>query len=168
MRESTTGICIPDSIAQSVHSSAAATEEARKAQVAQKDAREARAFHALLGRFFPSIPATDREVVKGHAFLKGSGRVGRKGTVKGGDQGKVRLAVEAHIRHVHTDYERLLDGGLDRSDAREKVWADVKRITSAWATTEDGAVVKDQLGEGNIIVISDSASDDDNDSNADE
>lgn len=77
------------------------------------------------------MPAEEERAVLGHAFLKGSGRVGRSGKVKS-EEKKVELAVEAHIRHVHTQYEALLEGGMEREDAREKVWEEVKQVKKRW------------------------------------
>lgn len=69
-------------------------------------------------------------MILGHAFLKGSGRVGR--TSMKSDEQKAILAVEAHIRHLHTPYETLLDAGMPRKQAREAVWDTVQGIKSAW------------------------------------
>lgn len=66
-----------------------------------------------------------------HAFLKGSGRVGRISTRS--EQAKATLAAEAHIRHNHTSYDQLLDGGIDRESARETVWDLVQDIRDQWA-----------------------------------
>lgn len=70
------------------------------------------------------------EIVLNHAFLKGSGRVGR--TSMKTDERKAVLAVEAHIRHVHTPYEALLDAGMTRDQARDAVWHTVQTIKTAW------------------------------------
>lgn len=42
------------------------------------------------------------------------------------------LAVDAHIRHEHTEYERLLGDGVERAEARERVWGLVRRIRELW------------------------------------
>lgn len=76
------------------------------------------------------MPAASLETVVNHAFLKGSGRVGR--TSKRTDERKAELAVEAHIRHTHTPYEELLDAGMDREEARELVWDTVQQIKAEW------------------------------------
>lgn len=76
------------------------------------------------------MPAESLEVILDHAFLKGSGRVGRTSTKT--DERKVILAVEAHIRHTCTPYEQLLQTGMDRTKAREAVWGTVKAIKTAW------------------------------------
>lgn len=76
------------------------------------------------------MPVESLEVILDHAFLKGSGRVGRTSTKT--DERKAILAVEAHIRHMHTPYEELLQAGMDRAEAREAVWGTVKAIKTAW------------------------------------
>jgi len=48
------------------------------------------------------------------------------------DERKADLAVEAHIRHMHTPYEELINAGIDRREAREAVWETVKAIKMAW------------------------------------
>lgn len=54
------------------------------------------------------------------------------------------MAVEAHIRHEHTEYERLMeDKRVEREGARKKVWGDVKRIRNEWAGN-----IKDTPEEG--------------------
>ena len=108
------------------------TADSRKRKVEQKDARDRKNAQSLLEREFPKMPDVDVQAVLDHAFLKGSGRVGRSGTVKS-DEEKVRLAVEAHIRHVHTEYDKLIKDGMDRDDARDVVWDTVKKIKEGWA-----------------------------------
>ena len=76
------------------------------------------------------MPTASLETVLEHAFLKGSGRVGR--TAMKSDERKADLAVEAHIRHMHTPYEELLDAGMERREAREAVWGTVRAIKNAW------------------------------------
>lgn len=76
------------------------------------------------------MPVESLEMILAHAFLKGSGRVGR--TSMKSDEQKAILAVEAHIRHLHTPYESLLDTGMPRKQAREAVWDTVQGIKAAW------------------------------------
>lgn len=76
------------------------------------------------------MPVDSLEIILDHAFLKGSGRVGRTATKT--DERKAILAVEAHIRHTHTPYEELMDAGMERKKAREVVWETVQAIKTAW------------------------------------
>ncbi|MCJ1283173.1 hypothetical protein MMC26_002500 [Xylographa opegraphella] len=52
------------------------------------------------------MPINSAESILEHGFQKGSGRVGRTTTLD--EDRKVKLAVEAHIRHEFTPYEELL------------------------------------------------------------
>lgn len=76
------------------------------------------------------MPVESLEIILNHAFLKGSGRVGRTSTKT--DERKAILAVEAHIRHTHTSYEELMNAGMEREEARETVWETVQAIKTAW------------------------------------
>lgn len=80
------------------------------------------------------MPKETLKTVLEHAFLKGSGRVGRTAMIS--DERKTLLAVEAHIRHVHTPYEKLLEDGVSRKEAREQVWATIQAVESAWQGCE--------------------------------
>jgi hypothetical protein len=67
-----------------------------------------------------------------HACLKYSGRVGRTAAAKSLSQEAVDLAVAAHIRHVETQYDRLLQRHWDRRDAWAGVAKEVRRIQEHW------------------------------------
>jgi hypothetical protein len=45
------------------------------------------------------------------------------------------LATVAHVRHEHTDYERLLDEGYDRDSARFFVVDAVNEVLTRWRAT---------------------------------
>ena len=47
----------------------------------------------------------------------------------------VWLAAVAHIRHEHTDYERLLDEGYDRDSARFFVIERINEVLTTWRST---------------------------------
>lgn len=81
------------------------------------------------------MPTESLEAIINHAFLKGSGRVGR--TTTKSEERKAILAVEAHIRHVHTPYEELLRKGMKRRKAREAVWEKVRAIRGTWQGVQD-------------------------------
>lgn len=80
------------------------------------------------------MPDNELETILYHAFLKGSGRVGRCSNLA--DALKARLAVEAHIRHVHTPYEAMLKDGTEKADARDAVRDTVQTIKAAWKGVE--------------------------------
>lgn len=126
----TLGLRVPSDIYTEVLQSAAATADVRAHAVSLRDDRELSRSRQLLCLRFPLMPVESLEMVLGHAFLKGSGRVGR--TSMKTDEQKAILAVEAHIRHSHTPYEALLDAGMTRQQARDSVWATVQGIKAAW------------------------------------
>jgi len=49
----------------------------------------------------------------------------------------VKLAVTAYIRHNMTDYDDLLDQGIDRDEARKMVIYRTNEILSEWES-DDG------------------------------
>lgn len=102
-----------------------------------RDAKDLSRARELLQAQFPLMPAASLETVLEHAFLKGSGRVGR--TSRTTEERKAILAVEAHIRHTQTPYEKLLETGTERHEARKAVWGTVKGIKKAWAGAGAGA-----------------------------
>src|SRR5581483_10945986 len=139
---------------------AAAIEEARrevaataeKRAVARERSRERRAadeadyraaFARELVRLFPSIPEADREAVVRLTCEVSSGRVGRTSWAKSLAEEPIRLAVRAHVRHAHTEYDALLrKAGLGaafgraddeaRQAAREAVAGKIEAVLRAW------------------------------------
>ena len=67
-----------------------------------------------------------------HACRKYSGRVGRTAAAKELSPEAIRLAVIAHIRHVHTNYDELLAQYADRGAARERIRGNVSAILDDW------------------------------------
>ncbi|MFU0503065.1 DUF2293 domain-containing protein [Pseudaminobacter sp. NGMCC 1.201702] len=47
----------------------------------------------------------------------------------------VWLATVAHVRHQHTDYDRLLDEGYDRDSARFFVLDQTNAVLTSWRAT---------------------------------
>jgi hypothetical protein len=45
------------------------------------------------------------------------------------------LATVAHVRHVHTEYDRLLDEGYDRDSARFFVIDRINEVLTRWRAT---------------------------------
>ena len=43
------------------------------------------------------------------------------------------LAVRAHVRHAHTEYDRLLGRGWERAEARAAVAAKVAEVMERWS-----------------------------------
>lgn len=81
---------------------------------------------------YPGCPEGTEKTIAEHACRKYSGRVGRSAAAKAFDEQAVDLAVQAHIRHVHTDYDHLLLHQMERRQARATIREDVDRILSEW------------------------------------
>ncbi|TLS31011.1 hypothetical protein PpBr36_03491 [Pyricularia pennisetigena] len=130
-RVKTLGIRVPADIYGEVVESERQTRTARATNVQRRDDAGLRAFEQELRRMFPKAPTDAVETVARHALVKRSRRVGRAGTMD--MDKKVRLAVTAHIRHLHTDYDAMLGRGVPREEARAKVWARIAEVADGWA-----------------------------------
>ena len=86
---------------------------------------------AILNQF-PHCPADEAHQIAAHAAERGSGRVGRSAAGRELDPQAITLAVIAHVRHVHTNYDSLLMGGVDRSDAREQIRGSLNDVLVRW------------------------------------
>ncbi len=89
-------------------------------------------FAARVRELFPGCPPGREMAIAEHACLKYSGRVGRSAAAKDLDEGAVRLAVIAHVRHAETPYDELLMSGFDRRDARAEVEGVVAQVLLKW------------------------------------
>ncbi len=87
---------------------------------------------AEIRRLFPHCPSGRATEIAGHAAVRGSGRVGRSAAAKVLDPEAVTLAVVASIRHLDTDYDRLLMEGVARMDARAAIRPDLDRVLESW------------------------------------
>lgn len=113
----------------------------RRAEAAVTRAAEDRQYVAAFAEsvrlHFPGCPGDDERTIAAHACEKYSGRVGRSAAAKELDEAAVRLAVVAHIRHVHTDYDRLLAAGVPRRAARERIAGTIERVLGRWRRPGD-------------------------------
>ena len=82
------------------------------------DKQYVREFAEHIEAEFPGCPAKTRTAIAEHACRKYSGRVGRSAMAKSFDVTAIELAVHAHVRHVHTEYDEMLAEGRDRREAR--------------------------------------------------
>ena len=89
-------------------------------------------FATHIRELFPNCPPGREIKIAQHACLKHSGRVGRSATVKVFDEGAIRLAVTAHVRHTETEYDSLLMTGHERREARELVQGAVALVFEQW------------------------------------
>ena len=114
---------------------AAVREEKNKKAAAKREIEDKQylaAFTAELKRLFPACPANEAAEIAQHACEKYSGRVGRSAAAKELDPEKIRLAVIAHIRHVHTGYDRFFDIDVAKRDARSMVQAKIQSVLAKW------------------------------------
>jgi hypothetical protein len=89
-------------------------------------------FGRAVRRHYPGCPEAEAGQIAAHACRKYSGRVGRTDAAKEFDAEAIRLAVRAHVRHAHTDYDELLCRYGDRETARREVREQVERILGQW------------------------------------
>jgi hypothetical protein len=99
---------------------------------AAEDKQYVAAFAEAVRRQFPGCPPDDERVIAAHACEKYSGRVGRSAAAKDLDEKAVRLAVVAHVRHVHTEYDRLLAANVPRRVARDRIAETVANVLTRW------------------------------------
>ena len=123
------GIHVPKPILASVQADAASTATQRASAVQRKDDRDLERARKALRTRYPGMPVSDLEKVLGHAFVKGSGRVGR--TTGTTEERRASLAVGAYVRHMYTPYDKLLKG-MGRGEARSEVRRKVCDIKAGW------------------------------------
>ncbi len=110
-----------------------ARRQARAAEQRVVEDREfVAAFASAVRALYPRCPAGEETAIAEHACRKYSGRVGRSAAAKELSHEAIRLAVIAHVRHVHTDYDELLDRYADRDLARDEVRDQVATIVGEW------------------------------------
>jgi len=102
----------------------------RKAREREQVSRFARAVR----RRYPSCPKGAERKIARHACETSSGRVGRTAEAKRLDGRAVELAMRAHIRHHHTTYDSLIDGGMAKVKARAAVAQKVESVVKRWST----------------------------------
>lgn len=88
----------------------------RQAPSTQKETKEY--ISGAVRDLFPKIPAEDLASIVNHAFEEGTNRVGNATELS--LPRRVQLAVVAHIRHVYTEYDKLLKTS-GWQEARSKV-----------------------------------------------
>jgi hypothetical protein len=90
-------------------------------------------FEAAIQSAFPGCPPAEAAQIADHACQRYSRRVGRTAAAKELDPEAIRLAVIAHVRHTHTNYDRLLNQLWDRAAARDQVREQVNAVVHQWA-----------------------------------
>jgi hypothetical protein len=118
--------CLTDAEARSLARDRAAERRERT------DEQYVRTFAEQVEKVFPGCPEREREAIAKHACLKYSGRIGRSSAARRFDETAIELAVQAHVRHAHTDYDELLARSMDRGEARAAVRATVAGVLHGW------------------------------------
>ena len=92
-----------------------AATRSRAAVARQEEDREfVSAFAEVILRRHPGCPIDEARRIAEHAGCRSSGRVGRSAAGRALEASAVDLAVIAHIRHAHTNYDELLMRGTER------------------------------------------------------
>ncbi len=81
---------------------------------------------------YPRCPPEEARGIAEHAGRRNSGRVGRSAAGRALEPTAVDLAVIAHIRHTHTNYDELLMGGTQRLEARSMVREQIDACLERW------------------------------------
>lgn len=134
------GIRVPGRVLTLVREAERETRGERRQATQRRDEALAARFRDAVTRLFPRAPQGDgsgpgkgddtvSRIVE-HAAKKGSRRVGRTGMLDLDE--KAVLAVHAHIRHTHTDYEKLFRDGLKKDEARKQTLPKVNEVSIAW------------------------------------
>ncbi|NOQ71762.1 MAG: DUF2293 domain-containing protein [Crocinitomix sp.] len=89
-------------------------------------------FALAIREFYPSCPVKREFDIAKHACEKYSGRVGRTANAKKFDKHMIDLAVEAHIRHLETNYDSQFGKGKRKKEIRSDIKFDVSRTMMKW------------------------------------
>jgi hypothetical protein len=132
----------PEAIDRAIEESEADAGERERRREREAMRREAldreyvAAFARAVRERFPSAPTGVEQTVAEHACRKCSGRVGRLAAAKAFDEEAVFLALQAHVRHAHTNYDELLFRYGERRLARQEVRARIEEILDAWSAPQ--------------------------------
>ncbi|KAL7820676.1 hypothetical protein V8C26DRAFT_364325 [Trichoderma gracile] len=124
------GLRAPKWIIHQVFAEEKASRERRRGAVERRDAVTQDAFEAAILKNFPRIPKQDLTAILKRTLRKRSGRVGRTAMLD--LDKKAYLAVQAHVRHCHTDYDRLTKENRDRDAARRAVRDRISKLLVEW------------------------------------
>ncbi len=80
-----------------------------------------------LTRLLPGAPAWDRSEILGHALAS-------PGLAKARPEAAAWLSAVAHIRHLHTDYDTLLDQGYGPEAARHFTLTAINAVLADWGS----------------------------------
>jgi hypothetical protein len=124
---------------------ARAVARARATIVRQAEDREFETAlaQAILQRY-PRCPRDEARQIAEHTGRRSSGRVGRSAAGRALETSAIDLAVIAHIRHQHTNYDKLLMAGADRLDARAQAREKIDGVLARWSDQSKWAINKDR------------------------
>jgi len=111
----------------------AARRDKRRVRVVAEDREFTKQVTAAIMEQYPKCPREDATAIAEHTTRRGSGRVGRSAAAKALNPDAIRLAVRAHVRHAHTNYDSLLMQGVTRGEARAAIHGAVEEVISEWA-----------------------------------
>ena len=133
------GLLVENEAMERAEKECADDKDARKLARARASARRAeldleyiRSFAGRVREVCPFCPIGRERLIAEHACRKYSGRVGRSAAAKALDEKAVRHAVTAHVRHAESDYDELLLKGIERLDARDRVYSKVSQTLDRW------------------------------------
>ncbi|MFI7423363.1 DUF2293 domain-containing protein [Nonomuraea sp. NPDC049684] len=122
------GVLVEEGALAAAEERCLADEEARlrrrerdQVRRAEQDVAFQAAMAAEIARLFPGCPDGRAREIAEHAGRRGSGRVGRTAAARALDENAITLAVIASVRHLDTDYDRLLMSGVPRMEARDRI-----------------------------------------------
>ncbi len=98
----------------------------------EEDSEFVDALTRSIAQRYPGCPAGEARAIAEHTGLRSSGRVGRSAAARDLDPAAIDLAVVAHIRHTHTNYDELLMRGIERLDARAQVREKIDEVLASW------------------------------------
>jgi hypothetical protein len=119
----------------------------------------------IMKDLFPQIPDKDLFQIIKTAFQLGDGKVGTAEEIP--LVRRAQLSVVAHIRHVYTDYDKLIRR-VPYNEARHAVEADTLKMLIEWsgdntAQTDDKKRAVEDIFREVIVLSDDEASESDND-----
>jgi len=106
--------------------------EADAERRAERDAEYVGKFADEIRKRYPGAPAEAPEAIAVHACQVHSKRIGRTASAKDFDPAAIDLAVQAYVRHRHTQYDALMAAGVDRPEARAQVREPIDVVLAKW------------------------------------
>jgi len=110
----------------------AVTREKARERAAVEDQKYVEEFARKVNEMFPGLDEKTAQRIARHACEKYSGRVGRTAGAKQLDPELVTVAVVAHARHEHTNYDHLRAIGMNKEDSRRRIRPTIDRLLEKW------------------------------------